>query len=217
MRILVTAGATREPIDSIRYISNFSTGKTGSMVTQYLMEQDHEITYLAGMGAAEPTSSPKITRRTFESFSSLESLLLSELSLKPYDAIIHAAAVGDFSLASPFIGKLESNQDLKLELKPNPKLILKIRSMIPRNFPQPMLVGFKLTCTQVPQERQDAILKLSMAPELDFVIHNDYSEIQDRDHHPFYIYQGDKAVATCIGTHQLTDQLLLLMRRKNEL
>lgn len=217
MRILITAGATREPIDSIRFISNFSTGRTGAMLAQYLAEQGHEVTYLAGTGAAEPKSSDKITRRTFESFSSLESLLLAELSLTPYDSIIHAAAVGDFSLATPFIGKLESNHELKLDLIPNPKIILKLRSMIPQKFRQPVLVGFKLTSTQDPQERQDAILKLSMAPDIDFVVHNDFSEIQDRDHHPFYIYQGDKTVATCIGTHHLTEQLLLLMRRKNEI
>jgi phosphopantothenoylcysteine decarboxylase/phosphopantothenate--cysteine ligase len=217
MRILVTAGATREPIDSIRYISNFSTGRTGAMLSQYLAERGHEVTHLAGKGSYEPNLTTNITLRSFETFSSLESLLFSELNVKRYDLIIHAAAVGDFSLAQPFTGKLESNQDLQLDLKPNPKLILKIRSMIPANYPQPVLVGFKLTSTQVPQERQDAILKLSMTAEVDFVVHNDFSEIQDRDHHPFYIYQGDKSVATCIGTHQLADQLLLLMRRKYEL
>lgn len=220
MRILVTAGATREPIDSIRYISNFSSGRTGAMLTQYLADKGHEVTHLSGVGSAEPNVSNKMDKmssRTFESYSSLESLLISELSLRSYDLIIHAAAVGDFSLTKPFLGKLESNQSLQLDLKPNPKLILKLRSMIPAQFPQPVIVGFKLTCTQDPQERQEAILKLSMTPDVDFVVHNDYSEIQDRDHHPFYIYQKQKMVATCTGTHQLTEQLLMLIKRKNEL
>ena len=217
MKILVTAGATREPIDDIRYISNFSTGHTGAILTEYFAERDYQVTHLMGRGALEPKASKNIQPRFFDSFTSLESLLMDELRKQSYDAIIHSAAVGDFSLASPFSGKLESSQNLQLSLKPNPKLILKIRSMIPKDLPQPILIAFKLTHSQSEQEKVEAISKLSFSPGIDFVVHNDYLEIKNRNNHPFSIYQKNKSIVNCMGAQGLAHELFLLIRRKNEL
>ena len=51
MKILVTAGATREPLDAVRYLSNVSTGATGAALAAALAARGHTVTLLRGTGA----------------------------------------------------------------------------------------------------------------------------------------------------------------------
>jgi phosphopantothenoylcysteine synthetase/decarboxylase len=116
--------------------------------------------------------------------------LNEELGSNHYDAVIHAAAVGDYSLESIESqgkilangkGKLESTGDtLTICLKKNPKLVDGLRA-ISKN-PKIQIVAFKLTNTSDPTERQDAIASLAKHARPDFIVHNDLSEITERQH-----------------------------------
>ena len=54
-RVVVTSGATREPIDSVRYISNMSSGRTGAMICEALAARGFEVTQVAGVDSAQAT------------------------------------------------------------------------------------------------------------------------------------------------------------------
>jgi hypothetical protein len=74
----------------------------------------------------------------FSFFSELKRLLTSELE-NGYDAVIHSAAVSDFAPVNSAKGKIPSGRQLKLTLKPTPKLV----DLIRRKAPQALLVAFK--------------------------------------------------------------------------
>ncbi len=217
MKILITAGATREPIDSIRYITNFSTGQTGASLTDYFIQEGHEVTHLCGIGAVEPQMALGLKIQRFESFSDLDQQFKELLFQTPFDVIIQSAAVSDFTPTTQYLEKIDSNQTLQLELRPNPKLILLLRSYIKPAFKQPVIVGFKLTHTPDLVQRENSIFKLSLQPEIDFVVHNDFSELQNRKQHQFNIYQKRNLIEKCIGTQKLAERLKFLIQRRSEL
>ncbi|MGH7994919.1 MAG: phosphopantothenoylcysteine decarboxylase, partial [Opitutaceae bacterium] len=53
MKILITAGASREAIDAVRFISNVSSGRTGAALADALVALGHRVTMLRGHGSAE--------------------------------------------------------------------------------------------------------------------------------------------------------------------
>ena len=78
------------------------------------------------------------------SFSDLDDQLQRLLGSSPYDLVIHAAAVSDFSVAeAPGQGKIPSSHALNIRLTPNPKLIGRIRDYSCN--PAVKVIGFKLT------------------------------------------------------------------------
>ena len=65
-KVVVTSGATREPIDSVRYISNMSSGRTGAMICEALAARGFEVTQVAGVDSAQATGIAR--RETFNEF-----------------------------------------------------------------------------------------------------------------------------------------------------
>ncbi len=96
-RILITAGGTREPIDSVRYIGNTSSGRTASRLADELTQAGHRVTWLGADDAVMPRLSCDMQR--FCSFADLALQLQTLLAADDYDMVIHAAAVSDFSVA----------------------------------------------------------------------------------------------------------------------
>lgn len=162
MNCLVTAGPTFEPLDEVRRLTNFSTGRLGSELVNYLADQGHEVTLLIGQQA---TWRGERRARRVETFSTTASLRekLRELTGSGVQAVFHAAAVSDFTLGKVFArsatgelaplkpGKLPTRQGpLLAELLPTPKVIAELRAW----FPQARLVGWKY---EVDGERTGAL------------------------------------------------------------
>ena len=198
MKILVTAGATREPIDSVRYISNMSTGKTGAIISEFLLDQGDQIVHLSGAGAFSPQSHPALTHMRYNSFSDLDLKLKHLLSTSQFDAVIHSAAVSDFSLLEPIKGKMSSEADkLTLKLKRNPKIVSQLLHY--SSNPKIKVIAFKLTDTRDEAIKSKAIHKLTENSVIHLVVHNDLSEVTEHENHLFNLYQGDshwRSVAT---------------------
>lgn len=92
LRVLITAGPTREPLDPIRFVSNRSSGKMGYALAAAAHRRGAEVTLLSGpVGLSEP---PGIRVARFETADELHALLLREFP--ECDALIMAAAVADF-------------------------------------------------------------------------------------------------------------------------
>jgi phosphopantothenoylcysteine decarboxylase/phosphopantothenate--cysteine ligase len=93
LRVLVTAGPTREAIDPIRFVSNRSSGKMGVQLADRARARGGRVTLLLGGGSAAPAARGMTVRR-FEAASELQALLESEF--ENCDVLVMAAAVADF-------------------------------------------------------------------------------------------------------------------------
>jgi phosphopantothenoylcysteine decarboxylase/phosphopantothenate--cysteine ligase len=138
-RILITAGPTWAPIDTVRVISNTATGETGILLAKVLAKQGAKVTLILGpVGSCCVDKNIKVIG--FKFFNELNSLLKKELKRKRYDAVIHSAAVSDYEPLSVAKKKLSSGvKILSLTFKPTPKIIDCLRKYSPDSF----LVGFK--------------------------------------------------------------------------
>jgi phosphopantothenoylcysteine decarboxylase/phosphopantothenate--cysteine ligase len=151
MRCIVTAGPTYEPLDKVRRLTNFSTGRLGSELTNFLAEQGHEVTLLIGQLATYPGTPRSQSIRVFSTTTHLRDTLCS-LSGDTVAAVFHAAAVSDFTfgkiwnrseqgeLTEKRAGKLSTREGTLLaELLPTKKVISELREF----FPKALLVGWK--------------------------------------------------------------------------
>lgn len=206
-RILVTAGGTREPIDSVRYIGNMSTGATAASLCDSLLRAGHEVVWLGAASAKRPGM--PCEQLSYVSFSDLQTSLEQLLGSRDWDVVIHAAAVSDYSVAAIEQGdmtyaagqaKLASDAELCLRLQPNPKLLDALRGWS-RNAAV-RIIGFKLTHTDDPGKRAAAVGQLFERAGVDAVVHNDLGEIQS-GRHPFALHTAPGQVETCTSVEQL--------------
>jgi phosphopantothenoylcysteine decarboxylase/phosphopantothenate--cysteine ligase len=194
MKVLVTAGATREPIDAVRYLSNISSGATGSAIADFLAASGHEVFLLHGEGAVRGGSSG-VTCGVFGSTEQLAARLESTLGQGGFDLVVHAAAVADYRPDTTHLGKLGSYaEELVLRLVPTPKLLPLLKSWSPTPL---RVLGFKLTAGADPAARAAAVGKLFAAGGVDAVVHNDMSELGSAGAgRTFRVYKaGDSAAA----------------------
>jgi len=208
MHILVTAGGTREPIDTVRYIGNLSSGRTASRLADELTAAGHRVTWLGAEDAIEPGLPCQMVR--FSSYADLAAQLQTMLAATDFDVVVHAAAVSDFSVAAVLTpegdpldsgrGKLSSGSDLLLRLKPNPKLLDRLRDW--SNNPHVRVIGFKLTDTADLQERLEAVKKQFDASGVDAVVHNDLADISNLGH-TFWLHTPSGPPVACADTRAL--------------
>lgn len=196
LSILITAGGTKIPIDSVRAITNTSSGRTGTMLADYLAQKNYSVDLLLSKEAEPPMIAKNVNR--FETYNDLAKLLEEKLTKNKYDLVIHAAAVSDFAVENTDSkGKIPSGQSMVLHLYPTEKIIAKIKKW----NASCRLVGFKLTDTPDEDSRSQSIRKL-FSQSADWVIHNDLSEIS-QESHQFRLYNDKKEIAHCDNKQDL--------------
>ena len=113
-KVLVTAGPTREKIDSVRYITNYSTGKMGYAIAKHCMQRGAEITLVTGETSIEPPSFVNVIEVT----SAKEMFDAVKDNFEEQDIIIKAAAVADYTPSEQREGKIKkADVDLSIQLK----------------------------------------------------------------------------------------------------
>lgn len=129
MRVLVTAGPTREYIDDVRFISNPSSGKMGYALAEACALRGAEVTLLSGPVNLDVP--PGVKLLTFESVADLERLM--DQTVPSCHAVLMAAAVGDFT-TSKVAGKMKRQGNLELTLQATPDVIAKYTQKYPNVF-----------------------------------------------------------------------------------
>ena len=138
IHVVITLGATRAPIDSVRAIQNASSGETGWYIAEYLYRFGHQITVIAGKTSAQPSFTLPTVIRAGAPDEMLAACVDTAQS-KP-EAWIHAAAVLDYYTKS-LNGKKKSGSDSwELNLQPGPKHIAELDKYVG----QAKRIGFKL-------------------------------------------------------------------------
>jgi phosphopantothenoylcysteine decarboxylase/phosphopantothenate--cysteine ligase len=137
LRVLVTAGGTREPIDSVRFIGNSSSGRMGLALALAARERGAEVTVIAAnVALARPAG---IAWQEVRTAAELQEACERELPM--CDVLLMAAAVADFRPAAPANGKLKKagRERLRLELEPTADVL---RGLSAQRRPGQTLVGF---------------------------------------------------------------------------
>jgi phosphopantothenoylcysteine decarboxylase/phosphopantothenate--cysteine ligase len=189
MNLLVTAGATREPIDAVRFLTNVSSGATGAALADALEALGHSVTLLRGEGAAGPREVRDV--ETFFSAKDLIARLKRRLADGKFDGIVMAAAVADYRPDAAFAGKLASDEELvTVRLVRNEKVLPQLKSFAPRPL---TVIGFKLTVGAAEAARRAAVAAQFDAGGVDAVVQNDLEEIRRETEHPFRLYPSADA------------------------
>lgn len=208
MKLLITSGGTTEAIDSVRGITNHSTGRLGKVIAETFLAQGHEVTLVTTKAALKPNQVPNLTIKEVTNVASLIATL--EPLVKDHDAIIHSMAVSDYTPVymtdlteveeadhpSDLLqkhnlqAKISSASDYQvLFLKKTPKVI----SLIKEWNPDIQLIGFKLLVDVSSSELIDVARTSLRANQADLIVANDLTNISG-DQHPAYLVDADSEI-----------------------
>jgi phosphopantothenoylcysteine decarboxylase/phosphopantothenate--cysteine ligase len=119
-RIVVTAGPTREKIDGVRFISNYSSGKMGFAIARAAAKRGALVTLISG--PVYLPNPPGVERLDVESAAEMNTA--AERFFKSSDIFIGAAAVSDYRPAAPTEGKMKKDDEhIELSLVKNPDIL----------------------------------------------------------------------------------------------
>lgn len=120
MRILITAGGTREYIDPVRFLSNASSGRMGYALARAALRAGHEVTLITAPTALKPLAGAKVI--AVESAAQMFKAVKRQFAR--CDCLIMAAAVADYTPVRPAKTKLKKQAArVTLELKPTPDIL----------------------------------------------------------------------------------------------
>lgn len=222
MKILLTSGGTREPLDAARFVTNMSSGRTGRVIAETLAGRGCELLCLCAAGAERPAGA-NIRIKNFSAFSELDAALRVSLGAEPFDAVIHLAAVSDYSPSlieadgRAFLpgkdAKLDSSPaELRVTLKRNFKILDRIKGYASAaGRPEPLLIAFKLTAGASPEKITEKVRALTGA---DLVVHNDLEEM--RRAHIFRLYRNVLRTGACTGPAELAGKLFSFIGNRTE-
>jgi len=169
MNILVTAGPTVEKIDTVRFISNRSTGKMGYALAHSALNAGHEVTLISG-----PVSLLADNRIKLVPVQSAAEMACEVRRYGKYaDIIIMAAAVSDYRPVKPHDGKIKKGDgNLILELERTEDILASLGRSNPNKA---CLIGFAAETSDLLKNAESKLQKKN----LDWIIANDVS-LNDR-------------------------------------
>ena len=121
LRVLVTAGGTREPIDPVRFVGNRSSGKQGYAVASEAAARGAKVTLVATVQRPLPASVDLVLVDTAEE---MRAAVVDRL---PADVVVMAAAVADYRPAAPATDKIKkTGEDRTITLEPTPDILAEL-------------------------------------------------------------------------------------------
>ncbi len=208
MKILLTSGGAKVPIDEVRSITNMSTGTFGAKIGTECLNRGDDLIFIR---AKESKSPMRVTLDLYNGYQTHEDcvriisektewfesvykrygeyqystynqyfdiLQLSTLTRSP-DAIILAAAIPDYDVVNKVAGKIRSKGDMKIDLTPFPKIINKVKNEWGYKG---ILVGFKLLVGATEDELIQAAGRSVVENNCDFVVANDLHDLKRNNH-----------------------------------
>ena len=167
-KILISLGGTYEPIDSVRGITNKSSGKMGLALAKEAYIRGADLTLVVANVSVEIPSVFDVIH--VETSSEMNEAILKIIS--SYDIFISAAAVSDFEFRQKSDKKIDSSSSLFLNLKPTTKIIRQIKDINPDIF----LVGFKAEFNISKDEIIECARRQIANAGTDLVVANDISK-----------------------------------------
>jgi len=128
VHVLITAGATRNPVDAVRVLTANASGRTGVRVGGALARTGRQVHVLGSPEAALRARAAGLSAEVYGDTRDLMRRMEAHIRRVPTVALIHSAAVGDYESAQGQAGKLPSGrEELVLRLRPTPKIADHVR------------------------------------------------------------------------------------------
>ena len=221
MKILVTSGGTSEAIDSVRSITNHSTGRLGKIITETLLAAGHEVCLITTKRALKLEAHPNLSIREIDNSNDL--LVVMQELVKEYQVLIHSMAVSDYTpvymtgldevKTSSNLEELldKKNKEAKISstdevqvlfLKKTPKII----SLVKEWNPAIHLIGFKLLVDVSEDYLIEIARKSLIKNQADLIIANDLTQISANQHQAIFV---EKEQLQTVQTKEEIANLLL--------
>jgi phosphopantothenoylcysteine decarboxylase/phosphopantothenate--cysteine ligase len=174
-KVLMTAGPTVEKIDSVRVITNQSSGRTGTLLASELVSAGAKVTLIYGPGTSDPPKGAKVIR-----VNSVDEMTkaVKECLKKKFDIAIMAAAASDYVVKNGISGKIKSDKkEINVKLVKAPKIIDVIKNKQKDIF----LVGFKAETDISKKELVNRAKKKLKESNADMIIANDIGRNYNKD------------------------------------
>jgi phosphopantothenoylcysteine decarboxylase/phosphopantothenate--cysteine ligase len=140
---LITAGSTIEYIDSVRILTNLSSGKMGLNIAQQCLDIGFNVTFVYGNGSLNIPDDPRMKIIKIKTTEEMLKTMKDQILNKKQNVVFHTAAVADFSTShgnKKIPNKLDTRKGTKtIKLIPTPKIVDKIKQYDENIF----LVAFK--------------------------------------------------------------------------
>ena len=193
-KVLVIAGATQEPVDDIRVVTNRSTGETGVELAKVAHERGADVELW--MGHAEVDLPEHIKTIRFSSFNDLQKLVRGHR----FDIVLFPAAVSDYS-PKAIPGKMPSDpSEVRLTLKRNPKLIDKINAKF--------VVGFKAQARMNDADLVKESMDLIKRSKCDLVVANRIEDVKPGKSRALLVESSGSAEELRGTKNQLADKIM---------
>jgi len=154
-KILITAGPTREYIDSVRFISNPSTGKMGYAIAEMAARFGAETTLISGPVEITPPYGVRVIYVT--SAEEMYNTVMSEFGA--HNIVIMASAVADYTPTEKFTGKIKKTTDsMTIELTRTRDILAELG----KNKGDKILVGFALETDNLIENAKDKLIRKNL-------------------------------------------------------
>lgn len=164
IRVLVTAGGTREPIDPVRFVGNRSSGRQGHAIAEAAAERGALVTLITTTSLPVPAGITRISVNTAD-----EMLSAALEAAEPADLVVMTAAVADFRPAAVATDKLKKADGIpQIVLEPTVDILSKLGERKPAGQ---ILVGFAAETSQVAKNATEKLTRKNC----DLIVANDVS------------------------------------------
>src|SRR5215470_16789577 len=165
VRVLVTAGGTREPIDAVRIITNRSSGKQGYAIAEVAARRGADVTLVTTIGRPAP---PGVEVVPVQTAAEMEDAVMGRAATQ--DVIVMAAAVADFRPKEPPDRKLKKHEGIpEIVLEPTHDFLVDLGREKPAHQ---VLVGFAAETEDLVAHATDKL----RGKRLDLIVGNDISQ-----------------------------------------
>lgn len=202
MHILITSGGTSEAIDSVRSITNHSTGSLGKVLAETALAKGHHVTLITTPTALKPAPHPDLRILLIRNVEELLAQMKQEVP--QHQVLIHAMAVSDYTPVymtgldeaakardlTTFL--YQENQETKISSKDDYQVLFlkktpKIISLVKEWNPAIQLIGFKLLVA-VPTEELIQVARESLLKNrASMIVANDLTQIQNGQHQAYLV------------------------------
>lgn len=238
INVLITAGGTAEPIDHIRFITNFGTGRLGCLAAERLGEYPNidKIFHVHSRGAYRPVSG-KVVDIQVGSAEELAELAEKLAKTEKIDAVVHSMAVSDYRVRS--VSTMDTVYRLAQDAADSeslcealtdadarrsyskipsdlgaPVLILertpKIISMLRELLPGAVIIGFKLLDSVSEEHLIDVAYELLKKNRCDYVLANDYATVSSGVHKGYLLDSG-RNYSSYVGKEEIAAAIARLI------
>ncbi|SFN58873.1 phosphopantothenoylcysteine decarboxylase / phosphopantothenate--cysteine ligase [Izhakiella capsodis] len=213
LKIMITAGPTREAVDPVRFISNHSSGKMGFAIAQAAVRRGAQVTLIAG-----PVNQP--TPANVQRIDVISALDMQEAVMRyvrQQHIFIGCAAVADYRAGEIATEKIKKQgEEMTLRMVKNPDIVAGVAEMTSE---RPYVVGFAAETQNVEEYARQKLLR----KKLDLICANDVSRAGqgfNSNNNALHLFwqQGEKVLQLSDKTRlaqQLLDEIILRYDEKN--